>query len=164
MTQIDVIGYCHEYKDQYPKLTEQESEIKKYCANHELSSLVMYYEDDSAEAVRFPVLDKIFEKANHVNGTIRKGGVVHMVLSGLDRLSKDMVMMERLLSRAQGIGIVLHSCIPFEEPFVDIKICNNPNMKFARRAVFAALQLSDSMKSARYFDPVVLPSLEGLVK
>jgi hypothetical protein len=164
MTQIDIIGYCHEYKNQYPRIAEQELEIKKYCANHKLSGLVMYSEDDSAEAMRFPVLDKIFEKANHVSGTIRRGGAIHMVLSGLDRLSKDMVIMEKLISKAQGIGIVLHSCVPFEEPFVDIKICNNPNMKFARRAVFAALQLCDSMKSARYFDPVVLPSLDGLVK
>jgi DNA invertase Pin-like site-specific DNA recombinase len=112
----------------------QEAAIRQYCSDHGLPDPDIRHETMSGTKKCRPILDAIYREAEQI---IQAGGRVHLVFKCLDRIGREMTVVESYIVRAFAMGLELHSCESAEQNYVRKDSAQDSMTKFFRRVIFA---------------------------
>lgn len=119
--------------------TRQEKACRDYAKSHNLDIIQVYREDISGSEEYRPVLAELLlslEKNHH--------GVKTVIIERLDRLARDLMIQEGIVSKFKTAGFNLISAIEGDE-----LLANDPTRKFIRQVLGAVAELDKSMLVAK---------------
>ena len=127
----------------------QAERIKAYAASKELGQPELHFESKSGESIIHRLeLHTVLARAEAV---MEEGGEAHVIVPGLDRLTRDLIDQESIVLRCQQTGVRLHSTLEAENDTLDPAYAADP-MRRAIRQFFGIIHQLDRAIIQRRLD------------
>lgn len=127
----------------------QEERIKAYSAEKGLGSPELIYESKSGESII--ARQELHTMMARAEQAVEAGIEAHVILPGLDRLTRDLIDQEALTTRCFRTGVRLHSTLGSENDTLDPSFAGDP-MRTAIRQFFGIINQLDRAVIQRRLD------------
>lgn len=137
----------------------QEGKIREYCQAQDLPAPQIIHESKSGESiVKRYELNLLFARAE---AAAEGGHETHVIIPGLDRLSRTLIDQESVVLRCQSKGVRLHSTVAAENDTLDPAYSDDP-MRTAIRQFWGIInQLERSIIRGRLDGGIARKAVEG---
>ena len=127
----------------------QADRIHRYASEKGLEPVQISHESKSGESLtnRFE-LHGVLARAE---AAVEQGGEAHIIFPGLDRLTRDLIDQEGVVTRSFRTGVRLHSTLPSENDTLDPAYAGDP-MRTAIRQFFGVINQLDRAIIQRRLD------------
>lgn len=127
----------------------QADKILKYAATKDLPPPTLHYESKSGESILNRV--ELHRVLAHSETAAEVGGEAHIIVYSLDRLTRDLIDQESVVTRCQKTGVRIHSTIEAENDTLDPAYAKDP-MRQAIRQFFGIIHQLDRAIIQRRLD------------